>query len=237
GNVLRVPVAALARRLGVDIREGTPATGLRTDSGRVTAVETPEGVLEADWVVNAAGAWSPEICRMAGFEVPVHTRAPQMVLTTQMSHDLDPVVGCVSRLLSLKQLRTGHYLIGGGWPASVYQDIGTPIGWNRHESIAGSADHSSAIWPRLGRTKVLRVWAGLEAETDDVVPILGPVKHIDRFLMASGFSGHGFALSPYIGVLIADCIATGETEIPLDDLLLERFEQPGVRPSIDPLPG
>lgn len=226
-----------ARQHGATILERTPATDLLTDSGRVMGVVTPDGPIEADWVVNAAGAWSPEICRMAGFEVPIHTRAPQMILTTELPPELYPVIGCVSRLLSLKQLKTGHYLIGGGWPSSVYQEIATPVGWNRHASVAGSADHSSAIWPRLEATRIVRVWAGLEAETDDVVPIIGPVKHIDGLVMASGFSGHGFALSPYIGVLIADLIASGETEIPIDALMLERFDGSPVEPSIDRLPG
>lgn len=226
-----------ARRLGARILERCPATGIETNSGRVVAVDTPDGQVETDWVVNAAGAWSPEIARMVGIDVPIHTRAPQMVLTTQLPHDLDPVIGCVSRLLSLKQLSTGHYLIGGGWPASVYQDIGTPIGRNRHESIAGSADHSSAIWPVLNQTRVLRVWAGLEAETDDVVPILGPVPDLEGFVMAAGFSGHGFALSPYIGVLIADVITAGKTEVPIEPLLLERFRRGDIERSIDPLPG
>ncbi|MEZ4523944.1 MAG: FAD-binding oxidoreductase [Thermomicrobiales bacterium] len=227
---------AAAKRLGVTVLEWTPATGILTDSGRVTGVETPDGTIGTDWVVNAAGAWSPEISKMVGLEIPIHTRAPQMLLTTEMPMDLYPVIGCVSKLLSLKQLKNGRYLIGGGWPASVYQDIAAPIGRNRHDSITGSASHSSAIWPNLLQTKVLRVWAGLEAETDDVVPILGPVDHVQGFIMASGFSGHGFALSPYIGVLIADYIATGETEIPMDELLLDRFDRPGAEPRIEPLP-
>lgn len=226
--------ADAARRNGARVLERTPVVGLVTDSGRVTGVETPDGIIEADWVVNAAGAWSPELCRMAGFEVPIHTRAPQMMLTTELHRELYPVIGCVGRLLSLKQLMNGRYLIGGGWPASVYME--QPIGKNRHESIAGSASHSSAIWPVLGQTKVLRVWSGLEAETDDVVPILGPVPQIDRFLMATGFSGHGFALSPYIGVLVADLIAAGETEIPVDELLLDRFQRPDAGPRVAPLP-
>ena len=228
--------AAAAVREGAKLLERTPATGVVTDSGRVTGVETPDGLIATNWVVNAAGAWSPEITKMAGFEVPIHTRAPQMLLTTELPMDLYPVIGCVSKLLSLKQLFNGRYLIGGGWPASVYQDIESPLGRNRHDSITGSANHSSAIWPALLKTNVLRVWAGLEAETDDVVPILGPVDHVEGFIMASGFSGHGFALAPYVGVLIADHIATGETAIPMDALMLDRFDKPGAGPRIEPLP-
>jgi sarcosine oxidase subunit beta len=216
--------AEAAVRHGARLLERTPVSRIVTDSGRVRSVETLDGVIPADWVVLAAGAWSPELCQSAGFSVPIQVRAPQMLLTTPLPHALDPVVGCVGRLLSLKQLRYGNYLIGGGWPASVYMDRPTPIGLNRHDSITGSANASCGVWPDLLRTGVLRVWSGLEAETSDVVPILGPVPQVEGLLLATGFSGHGFALAPYVGVLLADQITTGTTAMPIDDLMLTRFE-------------
>ncbi len=215
--------AAAAVRAGATLRERTPVIGLLTDSGRVRGIVTPDGEIEAGWVINAAGAWSPKICAMAGFDVPIEAVAPQMMLTTPLPHELDPVVGCVGRPLSLKQLSNGKYLIGGGWPATVYLDQAKPIGLNQYSSIVGSAKASSGVWPILRQTQVQRVWAGLEAKAEDVVPILGAVTPIDRFIMASGFSGHGFALAPYIGVLMADLVTTGATAIPIDDLALSRF--------------
>jgi sarcosine oxidase subunit beta len=215
--------ARAAVREGARLREWTPVTGLVTDSGCVRGVETSDGTVEADWVVNAAGAWSPRICEMAGFSVPIEAVAPQMMLTSPLPHALDPVVGCVGKALSLKQLSHGQYLIGGGWPATVYMDRTRPIGMNRQGSITGSAEASSSVWPVLLQSSVVRVWSGLEAETSDVVPILGPVPQVEGFLMASGFSGHGFALSPYIGVLIAEQIVNGSTPIPLDSLSIQRF--------------
>ncbi|MDQ3547584.1 MAG: FAD-binding oxidoreductase [Chloroflexota bacterium] len=214
--------AAAAVRHGAWLLEWTPVTEILTDSGRATGVETAAGVIEAGTVIVAAGAWSAALCETAGFTIPVNTRAPQMMLTTRMPHALDPVVGCVGRQLSLKQLRYGQYLIGGGWPASVYLDVERPIGRNQHNSVAGSAKASSSVWPVLRDTQVVRVWAGLEAETVDFVPILGR-SPVEGLLLATGFSGHGFALSPYVGVLLAELAATGTTPIPLDGLTLDRF--------------
>ncbi len=215
--------AAAAVRSGATLRERTPVTGLLAGAGRVRGVVTPDGEIEADWVINAAGAWSPRLCAMAGFDVPIEPVAPQMMLTTPLPHALAPVVGCVGRPLSLKQLSNGKYLIGGGWPATVYIDQVKPIGLNRYSSIVGSAKASSGVWPILRETQVQRVWAGLEAKAADVVPILGAVPQVDRFVMASGFSGHGFALAPYIGVLMAELVTAGATPIPIDALALSRF--------------
>lgn len=215
--------ADAARRHGAVVREHTPVTGLIADGDRVRGVVTPDGELGADWVVVAAGAWSPAICAMAGLHLPIEVGAPQMMLTTPLPHGLDPVVGCVGVLLSLKQLRYGNYLIGGGWPSTVYWDRERPIGRNRAESIAGSARASSSVWPVLRQTRVLRVWSGLEAIARDEVPILGTVPGIEGLALATGFSGHGFALAPYIGVLIAELVTTGRTSLPLDALSITRF--------------
>ena len=114
--------------------------------------------------------------------------------------------------------------IGGGWPATVYQDVERPIGRNQHNSIAGSAKASTSVWPVLRDTHVVRVWAGLEAEADDFVPVLGR-SPVDGLLIATGFSGHGFALAQYVGVLLAELAATGTTPIPLDGLTLDRFAE------------
>lgn len=219
--------ARAAVRNGATLYEHTPVTGLVIDGGKVRGVETPRGIVGADAVVVAAGAWSPQIAALAGLTLPIEVAAPQMMLTTPLPHALDPVVGCVGVLLSLKQLRYGNYLIGGGWPASVYMQREQPIGMNRAESMRGSAAASSSVWPILRQTRVLRAWAGLEAVAADEVPILGAVPGIDGLYLATGFSGHGFALAPYIGVLLADLITTGSTAIPLDSLAITRFAHAG----------
>ncbi len=216
--------ANAAQNLGADIREFTPATGLISDSGRVTAVETPNGVFEAKWVINAAGAWASSLCQSAGFSLPVEAHGLQMIVTEEMPMELFPVLGCMSQQISLKQLGVGKYLIGGGWPATVYMNRPQPIGQNKWQSIAGSADAATIVWPILEQVGIHRVWSGLEAIAEDGVPIIGPVPQIDGLLVAAGFSGHGFALSPYIGVILAELVSNGRAPLPIQDLQLNRFQ-------------
>lgn len=210
-----------AVRHGATLYQFTQVTGLQIERDRVTGVETTQGEIACDWVINAAGAWGKELASLAGVDLPVETRALQMLLTEQMPSKLKQVLGCVSKQVSLKQIPTGSYLIGGGWDGTVHQD--RRFGRVRGGSIAGSAAHSSTIYPLLKQTRLLRSWTGLEAVAVDGVPILGPTPEVGGLLIACGFSGHGFALSPQIGVILRELVMTGEPSTPIDGLSIERF--------------
>ena len=210
-----------AIRHGAELHQFTQVTGFDIENERITAVHTTSGMIPCDWVINAAGAWAGHLARLAGVNLPVETRALQMLLTEQMPPGLRQVLGCVSKQVSLKQIPTGSYLIGGGWDGTVHQD--RRFGRVRSGSIVGSASHSSAIFPILKRTRLLRSWTGLEAFASDGVPIVGPVPEVGGLLIACGFSGHGFALAPQIGVILSEMVTTGEPSLPVDALGIQRF--------------
>jgi glycine cleavage system aminomethyltransferase T/glycine/D-amino acid oxidase-like deaminating enzyme len=54
-------------------------TGMRVDDGRIAAVETDQGTIEAETVVVACGVWSPKIARMAGAHIPLTPAVHQMI--------------------------------------------------------------------------------------------------------------------------------------------------------------
>jgi sarcosine oxidase subunit beta len=201
--------AAAARRLGARVEEGVGVRALAVEGGRVVGVERGDGAREAcDAVIVAAGAWSATLLGGIGVTLPIETRPLQMLLTAPGAPALRPVLGAFDRRLSLKQLDDGAYLIGGGWPARVTDHAG-----NRYEmldeSVRASLETARAVFPPVGECALARSWAGLEAFTPDDLPILGPVPGISGLLVAAGFSGHGFALSPMIGDILAR-LATGQ---------------------------
>ncbi len=93
--------------------------------------------------------------------------------------------------------------------------------------MAGSLETAQSVFPPVGACALARSWAGLEAFTPDDLPILGPVPGIGGLLMAAGFSGHGFALSPMVGDILAR-LALGQDALESlwKDLRYDRF---GVR--------
>ncbi|HKX04706.1 MAG TPA: FAD-binding oxidoreductase, partial [Methylomirabilota bacterium] len=125
---------------------------------------------------------------------------------------LGPVLGAFDHKLSLKQLEDGAYLIGGGWPARV-----TDHAANRYElldeSVQASLETARAVYPPLAGLALSRGWAGLEAFTPDDLPMIGPIPGIDGLVIAAGFSGHGFALTPMIGDVLARLALGAEAKL------------------------
>src|SRR5262249_54216023 len=64
-------LATAAAHRGATLREGTWASGIETSGGRATGVRTPNGVVEAETVVLAAGVWSTDLARGLGLHVPL----------------------------------------------------------------------------------------------------------------------------------------------------------------------
>jgi glycine/D-amino acid oxidase-like deaminating enzyme len=195
--------ATAARRLGARIEEGVGVTAPLVEGGRVVGVERSDGTRQScDVLIVTAGAWTAPLLASLGVKPPLDTRPLQMLLTEPAPGALAPVLGCFDRKISFKQLTDGAYLIGGGWPGQVVDHEA-----NRwavlDESVRGSLEVAHEVYPPVADCELARSWIGLEAFMPDELPVIGPVPGADGLLVAAGFSGHGFALSPMIGDVLA----------------------------------
>jgi sarcosine oxidase subunit beta len=195
--------AAAARRHGAHVEEGMGARELAVMGGRVVGIERGDGARQpCDAVIVTAGAWTASLLEGLGIRLPLQTRPLQMLLTGAAPKSLAPVMGAFDRKLSLKQLADGAFLIGGGWPGRVVDHRA-----NRWEvldpSVQGSLEVAREVYPPVGSCVLARSWIGLEAFMPDELPVMGPVPGVDGLLVAAGFSGHGFALSPVVGDVLA----------------------------------
>lgn len=195
--------AAAARRAGARIEDGVEVTALLVEGNRVVGTRRADGTVDAaDVVIVAAGAWSRALLTPLGAAPPLEPRALQMLLTDGALPTLEPVVSAFGYRLSLKQLADGAFLIGGGWPADA-PDAHANRFEVRDDSVAGSLAAARAVYPPLAGRAVAQRWAGIEAFGDGDLPTLGPVPGLAGLLVAVGFSGHGFALAPVVGDVLA----------------------------------
>ena len=195
--------ASAARRLDARVEEGAVVKALVVEDSRVVGIERGDGSRQpCDVAVVTAGAWTTSLLAPLGVKLPVHTRPLQMLLTRPAPGSLPPVLGCFERKISFKQLAGGPFLIGGGWPGRVVNHEANR--WQvLEESVRGSLEVAGEVYPPVAACALDRSWIGLEAFMPDELPVIGPVPAVAGLLVATGFSGHGFALSPMVGDVLA----------------------------------
>jgi sarcosine oxidase subunit beta len=198
--------AAAAQRHGAIYWTETACTALHIQGTRVIGAATARGDVAAETTVLAAGAWSTGLAATIGLRLPISTQAYQMLRSTRAPQGLlTPVVSALGQILSLKQLPGGAFLLGGGWPGDPTPDLrGYTL---RQESIDGNWAAACAILPAVAHQQLERAWCGLEAECIDEIPLIGAPPGLEGLLIAAGFSGHGFAISPAVGRAVADLLA------------------------------
>ncbi len=205
---------------GAEVIEGATVTGLARVGGTWRA-ETSAGPIEAPKVVNAAGAWADRIAALLGEPVPLEVIAPMLMVTSALPAFIQPVVILRGRKLSFKQRANGTVVIGGGHLAQPFRDENrTVLDWN---SLAVSARTVWELFPVMREATIVRAWAGIEARMPDDIPVLGPSSTSEGVYHQFGFSGHGFQLGPGTGAMMAELVATGSTNVPIDGLSIRRF--------------
>jgi sarcosine oxidase, subunit beta len=208
-----------AKALGVEIATFTNVLGFDTEGDRITAVRTDQGTVRTGAVVNAAGAWSPQIARLLDVELPNKPHRHEICSTEPLKPFLSPLVAELGNGLYFSQSTRGE-IVGGisneDVPAGI--DMGSS-----HDFLRRYARALVRACPILGDVKILRQWAGCYDLTPDANPIVGPVDGMQRFYQASGFMGHGFMMAPVLGRLLADFVAREEMTPLFERWNLRRF--------------
>src|SRR5690606_12150493 len=133
---------------------------------------------------------------MVGDDIPLDTRSSMMMVSERLSPFIKPVVSIMGRSLSFKQSDQGTHVIAGGLEGIPAPDKETSTA--RMRVLAKGARAATDLFPCVGTIRIVRVWAGLEAKTDDMLPVVGPSPNAPGVFHAFGFSGHGFQLVPVV---------------------------------------
>ncbi|HEX3855117.1 MAG TPA: FAD-binding oxidoreductase, partial [Polyangiaceae bacterium] len=195
-------------------RSGPPGKTKPSGHGR-----DPVTTLRTRRVVNAAGAWSPEVAKLVGVALPNKPHRHEICSTEPLKPWLKPLVADLSDGLYFSQSTRGEIVGGIG---NEYVPAGLDQG-SSHAFLGKYARSLVRACPVLAGVKVLRQWAGCYDLTPDANPIVGPVDEVEDFHQASGFMGHGFMMAPIVGQRVAACIARGTSSELFERWSLKRF--------------
>jgi glycine/D-amino acid oxidase-like deaminating enzyme len=206
-------IFAHAAKAGATIVYPAEVVGLDLANGRLRAVKTSNGDIEADVLVVACGVDTPKVAAMAGLTVPL-TRSPGVLFHTE------PRPIAIERVLltpigNVKQKPDGRIVTG--------LDFGPSR--DEHPTKAQGEQFlkkMSAIVPSLSSASVEKMTVGLRPLPKDSFPIVGfPDRRRDIYLTVMH---SGITLGPLVGRLAAMEILDGVQVEPLAPYRLERFK-------------
>jgi glycine oxidase len=189
-----------------------PAEEIRPRGSRPAVLLADGRSLEGDWLVLAAGAWTP-LLRGLPRALPV-----------------EPVRG---QMLAVADATLRHVIYGAGGyvvPRGEETLLGSTmerVGFDVHLSSDG-LEHvhhvAAAICPALGRAPEVERWAGLRPITPDGLPILGPDPEHPRVVYACGHSRNGILLAAATGDVVAALVGGTAPPAELTPFAPARFD-------------
>jgi 4-methylaminobutanoate oxidase (formaldehyde-forming) len=220
-----------ARMHGATLLEGVRVTGFRMEGRRITHVETDQGPVACEKVVNCGGMWAREIGAMAGVAVPLHPVKHQYIITERIAGLAPdaPTLRDPDRRTYFKE-EVGGLVMGGyepnpqGW---VTGDI--PKNWefrlfdDDFEHFSQHLEQAMIRIPALETAGVKQMINGAESFTPDGNFILGQTPECANMFVGAGFNAFGIASGGGAGWVLADWVMTGEAPLDLWAVDIRRF--------------
>jgi sarcosine oxidase subunit beta len=221
--------AARFVELGGQLRQSTEVTAIDTKGGRVRAVRTSRGdEIATGQLVIAAGPWAGPVGRLAGLELPV-TASRESIVTLRPSFDWNPRHPVTGDLASEVYLRpeTGGLILVGNLRDTIVP--GNPDAYEDRPTAADTTElltRLAQLMPETASAAITGGWSGMYEVSPDWNPIMGTASGVAGLHYAGGFSGHGFKLSPIVGILMAEQVIDGRARtIDISPYRVERFAE------------
>ena len=220
--------AQAARDRGARVILRCPAVNVEVSGGRVTGVVTADGRISTDQAVIATGPWSRKFLLEHGIDLPLEATRHEVVHFRRGTEgpDYHPGGGDLINQIYFRPEGADLTLVGNGNMEDVIENP---------EIFAQRASPGfiQEIWSRLARRIPALAdagfstgYAGLYTSTPDSHPVIDAVEGIEGLYVCTGFSGHGFKLSPMVGTLVAELMLDGRAKsIDITPLRMSRFAE------------
>ena len=219
-----------AKDRGVSVETGVRVTGFEVTDGRVRAVLSDHGRVEAEVVVLACGMYTPDVAALAGLHVPIVPMAHQYVVTGPLDGVTDdlPQLRDPDNLVYFRR-ESGGLVLGGyerdpapwsvhGVPADFNNRL-LPEDWDRFAPLMASACERV---PAAEHADIISLVNGPEGFTPDNEFVLGE-SHVHGLFVAAGFCAHGIAGAGGVGRVMAEWVLDGEPSFDTWKMDIRRF--------------
>lgn len=217
-----------ARKHGADIFTHSEVKKIVKERNQVKGVIVNDKNIKADYVINAAGAWSKKVAKLAGIEIPNTPLRKEAIVTERLKRIFDCMVISFKDGIYFSQQNEGQILGGIPGPDERIGYLFQPT----FSFLQHMARTLTRYAPVLKHIKILRHWTGFYDVSPDARPIIGEDPNVKGFIHCHGFSGHGFMLSPMVTKILSEYIADGKDSEYLHSLSIERFKGKKIKKEI-----
>lgn len=212
-----------ARQLGVRFITGENVSEIRKVKGRARQVVTDETIYEGDSILLATGYESRVIANTVGIDIPMQRILLEALVTEAQPRMFAQMLGTAAADFYGHQAKHGSFVFGGSTGLEPYiSEQSNPV----TTSFSASSTCRGIIkyFPVLKDAKIVRSWAGWIDDCADHVPVIDRVEEVPGLVLAFGFSGHGFGISPTVGLLLSELVTNTAPTLDLSALRYNRFK-------------
>ncbi|XP_068952407.1 dimethylglycine dehydrogenase, mitochondrial isoform X1 [Petaurus breviceps papuanus] len=235
---LTMALAAGARKYGALLKFPARVTNLKPRSDGAWDIETPQGSIRANRIVNATGFWAREVGKMIGLEHPLIPVHHQYLVTATI-----PEVKALKRELPvLRDLEGSYYLrqerdglLLGPYENQEKMKVqdswvtnGVPPGFGKElfesdlDRIMEYVENAMDMIPVLRKADIINIISGPITYSPDILPMVGPHQGVRNYWVAIGF-GYGIIHAGGVGKYLSDWILGGEPPFDLIELDPNRY--------------
>ncbi|BBU54785.1 sarcosine oxidase subunit beta [Mameliella alba] len=206
-----------ADQRGVDLIQNCEVTGIDTEAGRVTGVQTTRGAIRAKKVGIVVAGRSGQVAGLAGMRLPIESHVLQAFVTEGLKPCIDHVVTFGMGHFYISQSDKGGLVFGGD--LDFYASYAARGNLPMQEHVMEAA---MTLMPMIGKARVLRSWGGIMDMSPDGSPIIDRTG-IDGLYLNCGWCYGGFKAVPGSGFSFAHLIAQDRHHEPAARFRLDRF--------------
>jgi len=209
-RLLMIALENYVRNTDMEILEYIPVKKIVEQNGEFKYVETENGIVEGDFCILSAGAWSGLI-----LDIPVFPIKGEMAAVDVEKKDIDKVFFS-SRAYLIPRKDYTRLVIGA---------TEEKVGFKKGNTVKGVMQLFKGLvdtFPHFKEKNIQELWYGYRPATPDLEPILGE-SGIKNLYFATGHHRNGILLAPITAKLLVDLIVDNKKDKYLEIFNCKRF--------------
>ena len=236
-SMLTQALARGARTHGAALSTNNRVLGFEVENGTIRAVDTEQGKVRCDAVVNCAGMWARQVGAMAKVNVPVVPIEHQYMVSEKVEGmpRAFPVTRDPDNMIYFRP-ELGGVMMGGFEPNPIpWSTNGVP--WDfvsqllepNYEQFEQLIEHALKRSSCLEHAGVKRLVNGPDGYSPDGGYVLGLAPELANYFVAAGMNCYGIAGAGGVGKMMAEWVLDGRPSLDIHSLDIRRFSGPHYR--------